>query len=206
MGWVSLTSARVLLCDGPGTTRFLSHKSQVSLTARYRGTAIESRCTDMIRSRLEFAFETHKSGGEKKREKKTAQMRRYFSPENREPNTHDSHHKNRKPIEKETPIVIFYVQFVFRLLFVLEVLTLDKVGDVVVVRVVLLVVVTRLLLEALVALGELSERRQRVGAELVQDTRNELGQFLVLTVPVDGESVRGERSMDCAHVSTEAQS
>jgi hypothetical protein len=41
----------------------------------------------------------------------------------------------------------------------------------------------------LVALGEFSERGKGVGAELVEDTRDEFGEFLVLAVSVDGEGV-----------------
>jgi hypothetical protein len=73
----------------------------------------------------------------------------------------------------------------------LEVVAGNEVGDVVIVVVVLLLVVLALLLlHALVALGELAQRRQRVGAELVEDAGNELGELLVLAVAVDGEGVR----------------
>lgn len=51
--------------------------------------------------------------------------------------------------------------------------------------------------QSLVRLGELSERGKRVGAELVEDTGDELGEFLVLTVTVDGEGVGGESGVDC---------
>ena len=54
------------------------------------------------------------------------------------------------------------------------------------------------LLEALVALGELAERSERVGAKLVQDAGDELGELLVLTVAVKGEGVGRHSGVDCA--------
>lgn len=58
----------------------------------------------------------------------------------------------------------------------LEVVAGDEVGDVIVILiVVLLASLTLLLLHALVALGELAQRCERVGAELVEDTGDELG-------------------------------
>lgn len=77
----------------------------------------------------------------------------------------------------------------FDLGLALEVLTLDKVGD-------LVVVLTLLLLEVLVALSELAEGGQRVGAELVEDARDKLSKLLVLTVAVDGEGVGGDSGVD----------
>jgi hypothetical protein len=71
----------------------------------------------------------------------------------------------------------------------LEVLTLDKVGD-------LVVVLTLLLLEVLVALSELAERSKGVGAELVKDAGDKLSELLVLTVAVDGEGVGGDGGVD----------
>lgn len=82
----------------------------------------------------------------------------------------------------------------------LEVLTLDEVGDVIVVL--LLVLTLDTLLHALVALGELAEGSERVGAKLVKNAGDELGQLLVLTVTVDGEGVGGDGSVDYGgHVS-----
>lgn len=82
----------------------------------------------------------------------------------------------------------------------LEVLALDEVGNVIVVL--LLVLALDALLHALVALGELAEGSERVGAELVENAGDELGQLLVLTVAVDGESVGGNGSVDYGgHVS-----
>jgi hypothetical protein len=78
----------------------------------------------------------------------------------------------------------------------LEVLTLDKVGNVILI-IILLVLTLDTLLHALVALGELAEGSERVGAELVENTGDELGQLLVLTVTVDGEGVGGDGSVDC---------
>lgn len=82
----------------------------------------------------------------------------------------------------------------------LEVLTLDKVGDVIIVL--LLVLTLDALLHALVALGELAEGSERVGAKLVENAGDELGQLLVLTVTVDGEGVGGDGGVDYGgHVS-----
>lgn len=94
----------------------------------------------------------------------------------------------------------------FGLLLVLEVLALDKVGDVIVIGVVLLVVIALLLLKALVALCELSQRRERVGAKLVKDTGDELGQLLVLAVSVDGEGVGRDRRVNCTHTDQSVRS
>lgn len=73
---------------------------------------------------------------------------------------------------------------------VLEVLALNEIGD-------LIVVLALLLLEVLVALGELAEGSKRVGAELVEDTRDKLGELLVLAVTVDGEGVGGDSGVNC---------
>lgn len=72
----------------------------------------------------------------------------------------------------------------------LKVLSLDEVGDVVLIAVLLA------LLHVLVALGELAEGGKGVGAELVEDARDELGELLVLTVAVDGEGVGGNGGVD----------
>lgn len=48
----------------------------------------------------------------------------------------------------------------------------------------------------MVRLGQAAEGRERVGAELVQDTRDELGELLGLAGAVDGEGVVGERGVD----------
>lgn len=74
----------------------------------------------------------------------------------------------------------------------LEVLTLDQIGDVI-----LLVVLLALgLLHVLVRLGELAEGGKAVGAELVQDTGDELGELLLLTVAVESEGVGGDGTVD----------
>lgn len=73
----------------------------------------------------------------------------------------------------------------------LEVLALDQVGDLVVILALLS------LLHVLVALGELAERGQGVGAELVQDAGDKLSELLVLTVAVDGEGVGLDGGVDC---------
>lgn len=73
---------------------------------------------------------------------------------------------------------------------VLEVLASNEVGDII------LLVSLLALLQVLVALGELAEGGERVGAELVKDPGNELSQLLVLTVAVDGEGVSGDGGMN----------
>lgn len=78
----------------------------------------------------------------------------------------------------------------------LEVLALDELGDLVVVVTTLLALTA--LLEALVALGELAEGSEGVGAELVENAGDELGELLVLTVAVDGEGVGRHSGVDCA--------
>lgn len=77
----------------------------------------------------------------------------------------------------------------------LEVFTLNKVRYLIIV-VVFLVLAFAALLEALVALGQLAEGSERIGAELVEDTGNELGELLVLAGAVDGESVGWNRSVN----------
>ena len=75
----------------------------------------------------------------------------------------------------------------------LKVLASDQVGDVVIVLTTLLV----LLGNVLVALSELAEGSKGVGSELVQDTRDELSQLLVLAGTVDGEGVGGDSGVNC---------
>lgn len=77
----------------------------------------------------------------------------------------------------------------------LEVLALDELGDVVLV--VLLALALGALLQALVALGQFAERCEGVGAELVEDAGDELGELLVLAVAVDGKGVAWDGSVDC---------
>lgn len=81
----------------------------------------------------------------------------------------------------------------FLLDLVLKVLTSNQVGDVVIIG--LFVAVS--FLHVLVALSKLAERSERVGAKLVKNAWNELGQLLVLTVAVDGEGVGGDSGVDC---------
>ncbi len=83
---------------------------------------------------------------------------------------------------------------------VLKVWLLNKVGNLIVVRLLLA------LLHALVALGELAQRGKRIGSELVQDTGDELGQLLVLTVAVDGEGVGGNSGVNCWPIMSAADS
>lgn len=75
----------------------------------------------------------------------------------------------------------------------LKVLALDQVGDIILVVVLLLALG---LLHVLVGLGELAEGGEAVGAQLVQDTGDELGEFLLLAVAVEGVGVGGDGSVD----------
>ena len=52
------------------------------------------------------------------------------------------------------------------------------------------------LLQALVALGQLAQGCQGVGAELVQDAGDKVRQLLVLAVAIDSEGVGGNRGVD----------
>lgn len=81
----------------------------------------------------------------------------------------------------------------------LEVLALDELRYLVIIVVLLLALSA--LLHALVALGKLAEGSERVGAELVEDTGDELGELLVLTVAVEGEGVGGDGGVNCGVVS-----
>lgn len=74
----------------------------------------------------------------------------------------------------------------------LKVLALNQVGDIIVILALL-----ASLLHVLVALGQLAEGGQGVGAELVQDAGDKLGELLILTVAVDGESVGLNGGVDC---------
>jgi len=69
----------------------------------------------------------------------------------------------------------------------LEVLALDEVRDLAIIVVALLG-----LLHVLVRFGQLAEGSQGVGAELVEDAGDKLGELLVLAVAVDGEGVVGD--------------
>jgi hypothetical protein len=75
----------------------------------------------------------------------------------------------------------------------LEVLALNKLGDIILVVV---LVTTLSLLHVLVALSELAEGSKGVGTQLVQDTGDELGELLLLAVTVESEGVGGDGSVD----------
>jgi hypothetical protein len=76
----------------------------------------------------------------------------------------------------------------------LKVLTLDQVGDIILLIIILLL--TLGLLHVLVGLGELAEGGEAVGAKLVEDTGDELGEFLLLAVAVEGEGVGRDGGVD----------
>jgi len=88
----------------------------------------------------------------------------------------------------------FVISFLLNIAF--EVLTLNQIGDIILLVVLLALTTGLVLLHVLVALGELAERGKAVGAKLVQDPGNELGEFLLLAVTVEGEGVGGDGGVD----------
>lgn len=87
----------------------------------------------------------------------------------------------------------------FLLNIALEVLTLNQIRDIILLVVLLALTTGLVLLHVLVAFGELAERGEAVGAKLVQDTGDELGEFLLLAVTVEGEGVGGDGGVDFTH-------
>ena len=88
-----------------------------------------------------------------------------------------------------------HTRFCFLLDIVLEVLTLHQLRDILILL--LLTLTTGLvLLQVLVALGQLAQGGQTVGAELVEDAGDELGEFLFFAVAVEGEGVGGDGGVD----------
>jgi hypothetical protein len=79
---------------------------------------------------------------------------------------------------------------------VLEVLPCDQIWDVIII-VVFLVFTTCFLLHRLITFGKLSEGGKGVWAELVEDTGDEFGEFLVFTVSIDGKGVGWYSGVDC---------
>jgi hypothetical protein len=104
----------------------------------------------------------------------------------------------RPQINAPPSLHVFYICsfeiFLFDL--VLEVLPCDQIWDVIVV-VVFLVFTTCFLLHRLITLGKLSEGGEGVRAELVEDTGDEFGEFLVFTVSIDGKGVGWDSGVDC---------
>jgi len=88
--------------------------------------------------------------------------------------------------------------------FTLEILPRDQIRDIIIVLIVppsqpfpLPARAAVLLLQALVALGQLAEGGQAVGAELVEDAGDEFREFFVFAGAVDGEGVGGDGGVDC---------
>lgn len=82
--------------------------------------------------------------------------------------------------------------------FALEVVPRHQVRDIIVVVIrLLLSVFAFLLLHALVALGQFAQRGERVRAQLVEDARDQLREFFVLAVSIDGKGVGGHGGVDC---------
>lgn len=92
--------------------------------------------------------------------------------------------------------------FNLALLRTLEVGTLDKFRNIVVVIILLLAILTLFLLHALVGFGEAAQRGERVGPELVEDAGNELSQLFILAGTVNRKSVGWNSGMDCWKNST----
>lgn len=78
----------------------------------------------------------------------------------------------------------------------LKVLALDQLGDIILLVFLLALTTGLVLLHVLVAFGELAERGEAVGAQLVEDTGDELGEFLFFAVAVEGEGVGGYGGVD----------
>lgn len=85
----------------------------------------------------------------------------------------------------------FETCYLFDLVF--EVLTLHQIRDIILIIILLVALV---LLHRLVSLGELAEGSKGVGAQLVQDTGDELSELLLLAVTVESEGVGGDRGVD----------
>lgn len=82
--------------------------------------------------------------------------------------------------------------------FALEVVPRHQIRDIIVIVICLLLsVFAFLLLHALVALGQFAQGGERVGAQLVENTWDQLREFFVFTVSVDGEGVGGDGGVDC---------
>jgi hypothetical protein len=82
--------------------------------------------------------------------------------------------------------------------FIFKVLSLDQLGNIIIIFVVLLVFTTFCLLHRLVALSKFSEGGEGVWTKLVKNTGNELRELLVFAVSVDGESVRWDGGVNCS--------
>lgn len=78
----------------------------------------------------------------------------------------------------------------------LEVLAFNQIRDIILIIILLALGTGLVLLHVLVALGELAEGGEAVGAKLVQDTGDELGEFLLFAVTVESEGVGGDRGVN----------
>ena len=87
----------------------------------------------------------------------------------------------------------------------LEVLALDQIRDIILIFILLALSAGLVLLHVLVALGELAEGGEAVGAKLVKDTRDELGKFLLFAVTVESEGVGGNGGVDFIESKTSKQ-
>lgn len=83
--------------------------------------------------------------------------------------------------------------------FAIECLAWHEVRNIVVVLVGL--ILAFLLLHGLVTLCQLTQRCERVRAQLIEDAGDQFRKFLVFAVAVDGERVGGNRSVYCLNSS-----
>lgn len=81
----------------------------------------------------------------------------------------------------------------------LKILPRNKIRDIIIVVLVLLP--TLFLLQALIALRQFPQTRQTIGTELIEDSWNELREFFIFSVAVDGEGVGGDGGVDCTNKS-----
>ena len=79
---------------------------------------------------------------------------------------------------------------------ILESLACNQIWNIILILIIL-TFAALLLLHGLVALGKLSEGCEGVGAELVENTGYEFGEFLVLAVTVDSKGVGWDCGMNC---------
>lgn len=88
----------------------------------------------------------------------------------------------------------FVLSILYEVILILFIKFLDEVWDVIIVLLRFLCV--GLALHLLVLLGQFSERGERVGTQLVEDTWDQFSEFLVVSTSVDGEGVGRDGCVD----------
>ena len=102
-------------------------------------------------------------------------------------------------IDRYTPHHLQSNQSIKSIHTLLKVLPLNQIRDIIIALLLLRIppfAAAILLLHALVALRQLPEAGEGVGAELVEDAGDELGEFFVFAGTVDGEGVGGNGGVD----------